>query len=35
VQGWIDAAQVERLAAPLAKTLYGRYLLALLSAEGR
>lgn len=35
VQGWIDAAQVERLAAPLAKTGYGRYLLGLLSAEGR
>ena len=35
VNGWIDAAQVERLAAPLAKTGYGRYLLALLSSEGR
>jgi glucose-1-phosphate thymidylyltransferase len=35
VNGWIDAAQVERLAAPLAKTGYGRYLLGLLSAEGR
>lgn len=28
--GWIDAAQVERLAAPLAKNNYGQYLLALL-----
>ena len=31
--GWIDAAQVERLAAPLMKTGYGRYLRAML-AEG-
>ncbi|MFT3756887.1 MAG: glucose-1-phosphate thymidylyltransferase RfbA [Pseudoxanthomonas sp.] len=29
-QGWIDAAQVERLAAPLAKNGYGQYLLGLL-----
>jgi len=29
-QGWIDAAQVERLAAPLAKSGYGRYLLQLI-----
>ena len=35
VNGWIDAAQVERLAAPLAKTVYGRYLLGLLSSHGR
>ncbi|HEY6895195.1 MAG TPA: glucose-1-phosphate thymidylyltransferase RfbA [Rhodanobacteraceae bacterium] len=28
--GWIDAAQVERLAAPLAKNGYGRYLLQLI-----
>ena len=35
VNGWIDAAQVERLAAPLAKTGYGRYLLGLLSSHGR
>jgi glucose-1-phosphate thymidylyltransferase len=28
--GWIDAAQVERLAAPLAKNGYGQYLLGLL-----
>jgi glucose-1-phosphate thymidylyltransferase len=28
--GWIDAAQVERLAAPLAKTSYGSYLLEML-----
>ncbi len=27
--GWIDAAQVERLAAPLARNDYGRYLLAM------
>jgi glucose-1-phosphate thymidylyltransferase len=26
-QGWIDAAQVERLAAPMKKNAYGRYLL--------
>jgi len=35
VNGWIDAAQVERLAAPLAKTGYGRYLHRLLSASDR
>jgi glucose-1-phosphate thymidylyltransferase len=29
-QGWIDAAQVQRLAAPLAKNGYGRYLLQLI-----
>ncbi|SDQ94835.1 Glucose-1-phosphate thymidylyltransferase [Pseudoxanthomonas sp. CF385] len=29
--GWIDAAQVERLAAPLAKNGYGQYLLSLAS----
>ena len=29
--GWIDDAQVERLAAPLLKTSYGRYLRAMLS----
>jgi glucose-1-phosphate thymidylyltransferase len=28
--GWIDAAQLQKLAAPLAKTTYGQYLLALL-----
>ncbi|HMN93894.1 MAG TPA: glucose-1-phosphate thymidylyltransferase, partial [Hydrogenophaga sp.] len=28
--GWIDAAQVERLAQPLAKNGYGQYLLRLL-----
>jgi glucose-1-phosphate thymidylyltransferase len=28
--GWIDAEQVKRLAAPLAKSDYGRYLLAML-----
>ena len=28
--GWIDAAQVEKLAAPLAKSEYGRYLQAML-----
>ena len=28
--GWIDDAQLQRLAAPLAKTGYGRYLLSLL-----
>jgi glucose-1-phosphate thymidylyltransferase len=29
-QGWIDAAQVRRLAAPLVKNGYGQYLLRLL-----
>ena len=29
-QGWIDAAQIERLAHPLAKNSYGQYLLQLL-----
>ncbi len=29
-QGWIDAAQIERLAHPLAKNAYGQYLLQLL-----
>ena len=33
LNGWIDRAQLERLAAPLAKTGYGQYLLAL-AAEG-
>jgi len=28
--GWIDASQLQKLAAPLAKTTYGQYLLALL-----
>jgi len=32
--GWIDAAQVQRLAAPLAKNGYGRYLLQLISQGG-
>ena len=30
-QGYIDAAQVERLAQPLAKTSYGQYLLKLIA----
>lgn len=34
-QGFIDAAQVERLAQPLAKTAYGQYLLQVLSSEAR
>jgi glucose-1-phosphate thymidylyltransferase len=34
-QGFIDAAQVERLAQPLAKTGYGQYLLQVLKSEGR
>ena len=29
-QGWIDAAQIQKLAAPLAKNGYGQYLLGLL-----
>ena len=33
--GWIDAAQVERLAQPLAKNGYGQYLLRLLREEVR
>jgi glucose-1-phosphate thymidylyltransferase len=33
--GYIDAAQVERLAQPLLKTEYGQYLMTLLQQEGR
>ena len=33
--GWIDSAQLERLAAPLRKNGYGQYLLALLGAGRR
>jgi glucose-1-phosphate thymidylyltransferase len=29
-QGWVDAAQIQKLAAPLAKNGYGQYLLSLL-----
>jgi glucose-1-phosphate thymidylyltransferase len=29
-QKWIDAAQIQKLAAPLAKNGYGQYLLGLL-----
>ena len=29
-QGWIDAAQIQKLAAPLARNGYGQYLLGLL-----
>ncbi len=32
-QGFIDAAQIERLAAPLAKNQYGKYLLGLLKEQ--
>ncbi len=32
-QHWIDAEQVQRLAAPLAKTGYGRYLLSLIAPD--
>ncbi len=32
-RGWIDAEQVERLAAPLAKNAYGKYLLNMLREE--
>ena len=35
LNGWIDAAQLERLAAPLAKTGYGRYLSQLLASPRR
>jgi glucose-1-phosphate thymidylyltransferase len=31
--GWIDDAELETLARPLAKSGYGRYLLALLQSE--
>jgi glucose-1-phosphate thymidylyltransferase len=34
-KGWIDAADLERLAAPLAKTAYGEYLMGLLRDGGR
>ncbi len=33
--GWIDEAQVERLATPLMKTQYGRYLMAMLAEAPR
>ena len=33
--GYIDAAQVERLARPLANTTYGRYLLRMLEESPR
>ncbi len=33
--GWIDAAQVEKLAAPLKKNAYGQYLLAMLRLAAR
>lgn len=35
LQGWIDAGQVHRLAQPLAKNGYGRYLLDMLEQGGR
>ena len=31
-QGWVDAAQIQKLAAPLAKNGYGQYLLSLLKS---
>ncbi|HNW03094.1 MAG TPA: glucose-1-phosphate thymidylyltransferase, partial [Burkholderiaceae bacterium] len=31
--GWIDDAQLQRLAAPLAKSSYGQYLLRLLKEK--
>jgi glucose-1-phosphate thymidylyltransferase len=34
-QGWIDAAQLQKLAAPLAKNGYGQYLLGLLNEGGQ
>jgi glucose-1-phosphate thymidylyltransferase len=34
-QGWIDAAQLETLAAPLKKNAYGKYLLSLLTEQVR
>jgi glucose-1-phosphate thymidylyltransferase len=33
-QGWIDAEQIEKLAAPLQKNHYGQYLLSLISQRG-
>ncbi|MDC7691564.1 glucose-1-phosphate thymidylyltransferase RfbA [Vogesella indigofera] len=33
--GWIDAAQVEKLAAPLKKNAYGQYLLGMLATASR
>jgi glucose-1-phosphate thymidylyltransferase len=33
IQGWIDAAQIQRLAQPLKNTAYGRYLLQLINAQ--
>jgi glucose-1-phosphate thymidylyltransferase len=32
--GWVDAAQLERLARPLLKTDYGGYLLRILEEQG-
>jgi glucose-1-phosphate thymidylyltransferase len=32
--GWIDAAQVERIAAPMLKNQYGQYLMSILKEEG-
>jgi glucose-1-phosphate thymidylyltransferase len=34
-QGWINAEQLQKLAAPLAKNGYGQYLLGLLQEGGR
>ena len=33
-QGWIDAAQVEKLAQPLKKNAYGQYLLRMIAGKG-
>ncbi len=33
-QGWIDAAQIARLAQPLVKNGYGRYLMNLVKGRG-
>jgi glucose-1-phosphate thymidylyltransferase len=32
-QGWIDATQLEKMARPLIKSGYGKYLMQLLAAE--
>ncbi len=33
-RGWIDAAQIQKLAAPLAKNGYGQYLMGLVKSAG-
>ncbi|RKT60437.1 hypothetical protein DFR40_0571, partial [Azonexus fungiphilus] len=32
-KGWVDAAQLEKLAQPMSKNLYGKYLLGLINEK--